>query len=325
MTDKTDKQYLYAVARIRSKELLLLSKSDIDGLMNCKSEKECLRLLYDKGWGKTGNEDSEQILKAEREKTWDLMRDMVEDMSVFHTFLYQNDFHNLKAAIKQVYVNSDRNDIFLADGTVDPDTIIQAVREHDFSALPDFMQACAEEAYGVQLETGDSQLSDIIIDKAALDTIYQKGKETKNELLSLYAELKVASADLNIAVRCIKTGKDRSFVERALARCDSLDLDKLTDAIMDGEEALYRYLETTEYADAVQALKTSSSAFERWFDNLIIHRIQPQKYNPFTLSPLAAYILARENEIKTVRILLSGKRNNISDKAIRERLREMYV
>jgi V/A-type H+-transporting ATPase subunit C len=43
------------------------------------------------------------------------------------------------------------------------------------------------------------------------------------------------------------------------------------------------------------------------------------------VSPLAAYILARENEIKTVRILLSGKLNDLPENSIRERLRDMYV
>ena len=47
--------------------------------------------------------------------------------------------------------------------------------------------------------------------------------------------------------------------------------------------------------------------------------------NPFGIAPLAAYILARENEIKMVRIILSGKLNGFPDEFIRERLRDMYV
>ena len=38
-----------------------------------------------------------------------------------------------------------------------------------------------------------------------------------------------------------------------------------------------------------------------------------------------SYILARENEIKTVRIILAGKRNGLSEEFLRERAREMYV
>lgn len=321
----TDKQYTYAVARIRSKELLLLSKSDIEQLMNCKNEKECLRFLTDKGWGKADEDTAEQILTTEVEKTWELMRELVEDMSVFNAFLYANDFHNLKAAIKQVYMAVDRKNIYLSNGTIKPERIYHAVKEHNFTELPDYMQGSAEEAYQVQLHTGDSQLCDIIIDKAALDAIYHKGKATENDLISKYAELKVAASDINIAIRSVKTGKKREFLERALAECESLDIKKLTSAALEGEEAVCEYLYTTVYADAVLALKESASAFERWCDNLIIKHIQPQKHNPFTVSPLAAYILARENEIKTIRILLSGKRNDISDDSIRERLREMYV
>jgi V/A-type H+-transporting ATPase subunit C len=293
--------------------------------MACKTEKECLRFLLDKGWGRTGEESPEQLLTIERDKTWELIRELVGDMSVFYTFIYGNDFHNLKAAIKQVYMNTELNHIYISNGTIPPELIYKAVKEHDFSILPEHMKACAEEAYQVQLHTGDSQLCEVIIDKAALETTYRKGKATGNELLSKYAELKVAAADINIAFRSQKTGKSREFMERAIVQCDSLDVKKLISAALENEEAIYEYLSTTVYEDAVQALKESPSAFERWCDNVIIRHIRPQKYNPFTISPLAAYILARENEIKSVRILLSGKRNEIPEEAIRERMREMYV
>ena len=323
--EKTDKQFIYAVARIRSKELALLSKADIDQLMGCKTEKECLRLLADKGWGIDDTESSEQMLTTEREKTWELLADLVEDMSVFNTFLYGNDFHNLKAAIKQVYKDTKLSNIFLSNNTIDPDLIVKAVTERDFSILPEHMRQVAKEAYEIQLHTGDSQLCDIVIDKAALESIYSHGKASGDELLSHYVELKIAIANINIAIRSVKTGKDKEFLQRALVKCESLDIEKLTECALNGMDFIYDYLSTTVYFDGVSALKESPQAFECWCDNLIIEYIKPQKYNPFTLSPLAAYLLARENEIKTVRILLSGKRNDISDELIRERLREMYV
>lgn len=321
-----DNLYLYGVARIRSKEMALFGKADIDQLMNCKNENECLRYLSDKGWGRNeSDESSEQLLTAEREKTWELMDELVDDMSVFHTFLYGNDYHNLKAAIKQAYKGIEQPNLYISNCTIDPKLIDKAVREHDFSALPEHMRAVANEAYEIQLHTGDSQLCDIIIDKVALDAIYAHGKASKNELISQYVEITVAVANINIAIRSVKTGKDEQFLERALAECESLDKKKLIDSAKVGMESIYEYLSTTTYSDAVLELCKSSQAFERWCDNRIIEYIKPQKYNPSTLSPLAAYLLARENEIKTVRIILSGKRNDISDTVIRERLREMYV
>lgn len=84
------------------------------------------------------------------------------------------------------------------------------------------------------------------------------------------------------------------------------------------------YLVTTAYAGGAEALAESPSAFERWCDNRMIETMRPQKYQAFSVGPLVAYIVARENEIKTVRIILTGKQNQFPEEAIRERIREMY-
>jgi V/A-type H+-transporting ATPase subunit C len=57
----------------------------------------------------------------------------------------------------------------------------------------------------------------------------------------------------------------------------------------------------------------------------MIRQIRPEIHNPFGIGPLAAYILARDVEIKTVRIILAGKRNGLPDEMLRERVRETYV
>lgn len=320
-----EKQYTYAVARIRAKELSLLGKQFIEQLLASKRYEDCLQLLADKGWGGNKGETMDQLLAYETERTWLEISELVEDMSVFNTFLYEKDFHNLKAAIKQVYTGDERSDIYIKNGTIEPKVILEAVRERNFMLLPVNMQTCAEQAYNIQLQTGDSQLCDIIIDRAALETLYESGKSSGNKLFEEYAEIRVASANIKIALRSIKTGKNREFIERALACCDSLDKKRLINSIFDEEDGIFSYLNTTVYSSAIDVIKESPSAFEKWCDNLLIEKIKPQKYNPFTLSPLAAFILARENEIKTVRILLTGKKNSLSEDKIRERLRDMYV
>ncbi|MEG0615247.1 MAG: V-type ATPase subunit [Oscillospiraceae bacterium] len=319
-------EYTYAVARIRSKELNLLTSQTVEQLLAAKSYDECIRILTEKGWGsseKQGTADS--ILTYENNATWDLISELVDDMSVFDVFLYANDYHNLKAAIKLVCTNSSAEGAFIKHGTVDYETIYKAVKENQLDLLPESMREVENEAFKALLHTGDGQLCDVIVDKAALDAIYAAGNASKNDLIKEYAELTVAAADIKTAVRCQKTGKKIDFIERALAKCNSLDINILAKAAAGGIDEIYTYLDYTVYSDAVQALKQSPSAFERWCDNLIIWHIRPQKYNPFTVGPLAAYILARENEIKTVRVILSGKLNGLPESTIRERMREMYV
>ena len=43
------------------------------------------------------------------------------------------------------------------------------------------------------------------------------------------------------------------------------------------------------------------------------------------MEPIVAYIYAKQTEIKNIRIILTGKLNNINSKTIKERLRESYV
>jgi V/A-type H+-transporting ATPase subunit C len=320
-----EKQYIYAVARIRSKELQLLDDQFINQLMAAPGYNECLKLLLDKGWAKEGITELEQMLKHEQEETWDFISDLVEDMSVFDVLLLPKDYHNLKAAIKMVYTGSEDENIFLHHGSIDAGTILEAVKSQDFTLLPEHMRTAAGEAYRVLTETGDGQLCDLIIDKAALEAIYSAGKEQSDEVLKLFAEMKTASANIKVAVRAQRTGKSLEWIQRALAPCDTLDVEVLARAAVSGFDEICEYLMQTEYAEGVDELKRSLSHFERWCDDRLIQRIQPQKYNPFTLGPLAAYLLARDNEIKTVRIILLGKLNEISEEAIRERLRIMYV
>ena len=135
----------------------------------------------------------------------------------------------------------------------------------------------------------------------------------------------MASADIRIAARCQKTGKSESFIRRALAPCAALSVEELARAAAAGEQELTAYLKSTAYAGAADALGVSQSEFDRWCDNQVIEAMKPQKYNPFSVGPLVAYALARENEIKTVRIILSGKRTGMPEASIRERVREMYV
>lgn len=322
----SEMEYTYAVARIRALEVSLFSAGTIEQLMACKTEESCLQFLAEKGWGDSETDmNAEAILTRESEKTWENMRDMRVDMSVFDVLSYPKLFHNLKAAVKEICTEEHNRGIFYEDTAISPQEMLEIVKEKDFYKLPDNMQEAALEAYETLLHTRDGQLCDVIIDKATLDAIYKAGQEAKDEIIKSYAESTVAVADIKIAVRSQKTAKSQEFMKRAMAHCDSISVDLLTKAALNSVEAICEYLEGTAYAEGGKALAQSTDAFERWCDNRIIQTMQPQKYNAFSVGPLVAYVLARENEIKTVRIILSGKANGLPDKSIRERIREMYV
>ena len=319
-------KYTYAVARIRALEVSLFSNAVIDQLIACQSYEQCLQFLAERGWGDTDTSaDGEKMLKREEEKIWQTVRELSIDKKKFEVLSYQKLFHNLKAAVKAACVKEVPRDIFYEDTEVSGQEMLDIIREKDFGRLPAGMSQAAQQACDALLHAGDGQLCDIIIDRAALDAIYKAGMESEDEIIRDYARSVVAVADIKIAVRAQKTAKSIEFMKQAMAECGSISVDQLAKAALSGPEAIRDYLLGTEYAGGAEALSESMSAFERWCDNRIIQTISPQKYKAFTIGPVVAYVLARQNEIKTVRFILSGKRSQLPDQAIRERVREMYV
>ncbi len=323
-------EYIYAVTRVHMAEQHLLSRQDMEQMIQMGSAAEVFRFLADKGWGtpETPAGDVQALLDAETDKTWGLIAELAGEVGTFDVFRLVNDYHNLKAAIKLAYTANDEADdghYFLPCGTVALEKVRKAAREHDFAGLPEGMAAAGREAYEVLAHTGNGQLCDMVLDRAALLAVDKAGKTAGNELLRRYAEITADAANIKAAVRCSRMNKSRDFTEKAIAEAGTLDVKALLDAACAGQEAIYQYLDTTAYSGAIEALKTGMAAFECWCDDQMIRMIRPQRTNYFGPEPLAAFILGRENEIKMVRLILSAKVNRLGSEALRERLRETYV
>lgn len=321
-----EKEYTYGVARIRVLESSLFSDDTISQLMQCENYDECLNFLRDKGWG-SGNPDEtlEEMLRIEKNRTWKVLDEIIEDKEDCRILTINNEFHNLKAAIKQACTNQETENIFMEGGSFEPEFLMDCIRQGRYSSLPECMASAAKEATEVLLQTGDGQLCDIIIDKAALKEMIRVGKSAENKLIKTYSTSQVDIANIKIAVRCAVAGKDAQFVEKALIPSDDIIISELASAVENGLEDVCTYLENSGYKDAVNALKASKSVFERWCDNKLIEDIKSEKYNSFTIGPILAYVIARENEIKTVKIILSGKLNGFDNEFIKERVRVMYA
>ena len=83
-------------------------------------------------------------------------------------------------------------------------------------------------------------------------------------------------------------------------------------------------IQHSAFSDCIDYVRLSLADFEKWCDNQLMNLIKPQKTKNFTLSPIVAYLLGVENEIKMVRLILTGKLNSLPQSVILERVREMY-
>ena len=264
-------------------------------------------------------------MALEENKLWEFINETVDDISVLNFLLIPNDYHNLKVILKCITRDLEPDSMLIEDSVEDAQAIYKAIKSREYGDLPEYLQEVAQDAMTTLLQTSDGQLCDIIVDKACMEHVYRLGKESKSDIIRLYCELFVAAADIKIAIRCANTKKKLDFIRRALAECDTLDVERLAQAACEGKDEVIAYLGTTEYRSAVEAIETSMSAFEKWCDDYMTNAMKPQKWEPFGIGPVVAYIIARQNEIKAVRMILSAKLNDLSENTIKERLRDMYV
>lgn len=319
-------EYTYAVARVRANEQTLLSAADIEQLITAGDYKVTMQKLSDAGWGEIKDiYNYASYLENYFAKTWDFLVEVMSDIHELDLLLVKNDMQNLKAALKQIVSQHDAKDLYVQSTVYDTESILKAVEERRWNDLPDFMQEPAKEAYEVLTETANGQLADAIIDKATLERIKFLGVESGSPILAELAERMCATANIKTALRCANTGKSKDFVTRSLCNCDTISKDKLIEASLEGVDSVLKYLEESSYKEAGAKFKESTSAFEKWCDDILMECVKEARYTAFGIDPIIAYYVARDAEIKTVRIILSAKINNLPADVIRERVRALYV
>lgn len=318
--------YTYAVARVRALENSLLNQDDINQLLACPDEDDAIEWLIAKGWGNGEDaKDSETILRFEYDKTWHLAKELVNNMDNLNILFYQNFFNDIKGTMKRIATGIDAPEAFNDNPFLSDEEFLEIFNDRKWYRLQAEIQEPTRGAFEALLETGDGQLADVMVDRMCLEAYRRMAKNADHQIIRDYAEEVVAVTNIKIAVRGARTKKKREFFEMAMSECKSLNKAGLIKAALTSVESVIEYLETTDFKNGADSLKKSLSAFECWCDNRIVELMQPQKRNSFTIGPVFAYLYARENELKSVRNILMGKRSNLDVDNIRERVRMMYV
>jgi len=312
-----DTKYANAVGAVRAMEISLLGRNDMDQLIAAKTSAELSSLLA--GKNRSG------ISQNTMDEVWEMLMSYAPDCSELKILLYKNDFHDLKAVLKAKISGRDPAHYIITPANVDADTINRAFTSKDYSILPKHLRSTAEEAYELATRTLDGQLSDSLIDAAALSELQKGAEVTGSDFMIRYAQLTAACADIKTAYRCSITMRSRQFMETAVCGTKGLDKNEMIKAALSGTDSLLSYLETTPYSEAAVRLRESPAKFEKWCDDVIMELAESARTKAFGAEPLAAYYIAKEAELKNLRILKVCKECGSDRETITERMRKLYV
>lgn len=319
-----DIEYTFAVARIRANEGKLLSTQELSSVIAAGSYEEAVRRLNDKGYEIAGN-DYAPALEKRRGDMLTLIEEVLPEKKQFDSIFIENDFQNLKILLKGIVCEKDTDDLLCYPTVYEIKETVKNVRERNNSSLPEPLRHSDRSAYRILTQTRFAQLADSVVDRAMLEWMLKISKEADNPIMERIAQTRAATADIKVLYRCIKAEKAVSFMERCVASCDAFDKDRIIKSASEGMDSFLEFLSHTDYSGAVDALKTSATAFEKWCDDKLMSIIKTAKSETFGIAPIVAYYYAVETEIKSVRIILSAKYNGFSEETVRERVRELYV
>ncbi len=313
-----DTEFAYAVAKIRARQAHMLDYAKLMRMADAADFSEAVKILRESGY--TG-ETPEAMLEGEIEKTYALLQEISPAKEIFSVFLVKNDYHNIKVLLKAEFLGKNFDYLLRSRGRYSPERLKNIIAGRLLGELTDIMQAAVTEAADALTKTGDPQLSDLILDKAAYREMSALCKELDSPFVSELVAVMIDLANLRILVRVQKMGKNLDFLLRALIPGGTLAPEGLAKSLQKPAAEVIRNTAYRALADSASDM----AAFEKAADNYLTAFVQKARYVTFGVEPLVAFLLAKENEVRQVRIILTGKKNGLDAGIIKERLRDFHV
>lgn len=326
--------YIFACARVRSAEKNLLSKEKLGILVETKTMEDAIKLLAEAQYGNEGEvirpENYERLLEQETGKLYEFAKEIAPGEEAFKIISYPFDYHNIKTLLKAEFLGLDGRGMLLEGGTIDPSAMAMLVKERDYMPMTQHMRTAIEEAVDTHARTKDPQCVDLICDRECYADILEAAKASGNRFVMKYVQLLIDTINLKTFVRVRKMGQPWSFFGNVFLSGGTISEKVFVAGYEEPVNQFAARLEGSSLAQAAEeglaAMKETGSftSIERLCDDALMNYMKDAKYISFGIEPLLAYTVAKQAEIKSVRIVLAGKAAGIAPHLIRERLRETY-
>ena len=327
--------YSYASGLIRAKESKMLTGSQFARMLDASSPEEAYKVLTDAGYGLGGRTYGvfayEQLLADEMKKCFMLLAGIAPKAEVIKAFQRRFDYFNIKVLLKAELSGQDIPPILADTGTIGSDSMTRIIRERDYGELTPLMADAVMQVYDVFSRMRDPQAVDLILDKASYQEFTADMRNIDSPFLHDLADYIIDITNIRMFIRARSLNKTWDFIMKLLLDGGTIDKDVYFRNSDKPADSFADDIRSSRYGEAVQKglemVKTgkNSSGLEKVLDDLLMSYIRRAKLVTIGVEPLIAYLFAKETEIRNVRMIMTGKINNLPEDMIRERLREAYV
>ncbi|WAA11722.1 V-type ATP synthase subunit C [Fervidibacillus halotolerans] len=328
--------FTQGVVRTRVLEKKLLTFGTLERLIDAGTMDEAMKILKETDYGSsfsllTENNDFETILFAELKRSFQIMDDVSPDSSIVNLLRLKYDYHNLKVLLKEIILDKDFSHLYLPIGTMDIKQIKTFILNENLQDVDPPVRAAIVEVLTDYKITRDPQRIGIILDRLYIYHFLKIIEAIKSPLFIEYAKAMIDFINVRTLIRVKRQKKDRKFLEEVLLSKGNIEKEKFLHSFTDSIDQIIRNFRNEKIAKglipALQSYKETNrfEDFEKEMDNYLIKLIREAKHIHFGPEPIFAYLLAKETEMKNLRIILVSKANEIPPQMVRKRMRESYV
>ena len=319
-------KFVYQNAQIKSRESKLLTLQAEQRLFDAQNLPDALKVLVELGYGSGADADGvDAIFEKEEENLLALLNEMNVD-GALDAFYADNDFLNLKTALKAYATGS--KGVYLPSGLVKVEDIILAVETDDSSAVFAQMKSAIELAKPLIADEKcvDPRKIDCIVDKKAYEYKLKAAKKC-GKTAKEYFERKIDFANVGSFFRCRKLHLPVDFFKEGFIDGGKVSVEKYEKIYDLPLDALCELYKGTHAEREVLSLVESGNivAFEKESDDALLKIWKDEASDMFSVAPIVSYYLTKKTELKNVKLIVAGIKNKVPEKTIKERMRELYA
>lgn len=317
-------RYGFAVGKIRVLETRVVDRAALERLLDADSFAEQKRLLSDTPYGRfledaETPEEVEHGLDRALQSWFDFLRVAELPDEVARFFRVPYDFDNLRAAAKARLLDVPLDGLLSGHGSVPVEAFSRSLTD-----LPAPLGETAVRLPDADPGTGASPAAllavDDAVDAALFAELLRLAKASRSRFLMDYTRLRIDLANVRTLLRAARSALSADRIARSLVPGGAIPLTVLNrlagaspdDVVAAAARPELRGLPAEDLSDL--------QVFDVTVGSLALAAVERGRKGPIGPEPVIAYVLARVDEVSTLRVLLLGRLAGTDRETLRTRV-----
>ena len=325
--------YLYASGKIRALEPKVLDRTDIERMVDAPDFTTAFKVLNDTDYANNlldiQPHNYRDALRADLTNVFELLSIIIPDPCLLKVLFIKRDYLNIKLLLKQKFFGVELSSSLVGDTLYPLPPIQDMIMEGKTTSAPAEMRASLSRILKqLGSEPSPSQI-DTITTRMYFEHAGQLAKKINNRFLTKLLEVQINGLNILNLIRGKRLGLDGSELEKHLVPGGSIDSQSLL-KLYEAENSELRPLVSRHFdLEALQRFNSflendNLHELEKSFEDFEIRFLRQAKMVAYGPEVVVAYFYAKRNADRNVRLIMTGKLNNMPGDEIKKTLREVY-